>query len=147
MKRIYLLIICFICGMASLTFALDNGPEKINLNAQESNPKVITKKDAKKVEGFPHKVHQTGLKGKQKYAVNKFEDDWTCGACHHTSKKGEQPTACLNCKEVNKMLEKVGGADKFEKIYHDTCRDGCHKAMEKDKQKTGPTKCKDCHGK
>ncbi|MBI5417671.1 cytochrome c3 family protein [Candidatus Poribacteria bacterium] len=146
MKRIYLLAVCFLCVMASLTFALDDGPDKINLNAQEHHKDVIKTKDKKKVDGFPHKLHQTNLKGKQKYAKFEYTDDWTCGACHHTSKKGEQPVACFKCKEVGKMIEKVGGEAKFEKLFHDNCRDACHKAMEKDKQKTGPTKCKGCHG-
>ncbi|MBI5788896.1 MAG: cytochrome c3 family protein [Candidatus Schekmanbacteria bacterium] len=129
-------------------YALEKGPAVIDLNAQKNHADVIKKPDKKHVPSFPHHDHQDKfVKGNQKYAKFQYTDDWTCGACHHTTAKGEQPESCLKCKDVNKMLEKVGGADKFENIYHQNCRDGCHKAMDKDKQKTGPSgKCKGCHG-
>jgi hypothetical protein len=134
--------------VGSGTWALDNGPDKITINAQDEYSAIITKKDKKKVENFPHRMHQEKfLTGNEQYSNFKYSDDYTCAGCHHTTKPGEQPISCLKCKDVNKMLAKVGGADKFEKIYHENCRDKCHKNMAKAGKKSGPTKCKDCHGK
>lgn len=130
---------------ASLVFALDTGPEKITLNAQVQHPDVIKTKDKKNVPDFLHRKHQDEyVKGKQANALFKYTDDWTCAACHHTTKKGEQPVACLKCKDVNKMLKKAeaDGGKKFQNIYHKNCRDACHKKTDK---KTA--KCKFCHKK
>ncbi len=128
-------------------WALDKGPATIDLNAQAKYPDVITKKDKKHVPNFPHHKHQDEfLKGNSEHAQFKYTDDYTCSGCHHTSKPGEQPGGCLKCKDLNKMLDKVGGAKKFDKLYHKNCRDGCHKSMKKAKKKAGPTKCKACHG-
>ncbi len=135
------------------SWALDKGPEKIDINAQKTNPDIITKKDKKELPDFLHHKHQDEyLKGNSEYAKFKYTDDYTCTGCHHTDKAGEQPGACLKCKDVNKMLDKVGGAKKFEKIYHKNCRDACHAAMQKAGKKTGPSKkgggkCKGCHPK
>ncbi len=129
-------------------WALDKGPDTIDINAQKTHSDVITKKDKKSVLGFKHHKHQDEfLMGNAEYAKFKYTDDYTCAACHHTNKAGEQPGSCLKCKDVNKMLDKVGGKKKFEKIYHKTCRDACHKKMDKAGKKTGPTKCKGCHPK
>jgi hypothetical protein len=128
------------------SWALDNGPENLDINAQANYSDIITKKDKKHVANFPHHKHQNEfLKGNAEYANFKYTDDYTCAGCHHTNKAGEQPEGCLKCKDVNKMLDKVGGAKKFEKIYHENCRDGCHKPMNKAGKKTGPKKCKGCH--
>jgi len=131
-------------GAVSLVSAgIDNGPEKITINAQVQHPDVVKSKDKKQVKDFPHRKHQDELvKGKQAISLFKYTDDWTCGACHHTSKKGEQPGSCLKCKDLDKMLDKVAtnGKKKFENIYHKNCRDTCHKKNDK---KTA--KCKFCH--
>ena len=125
----------------SAVSALDHGPDEITLNAQEQYPDLIKKKDKKKVV-FAHKKHAEEYVKKGKGLLFKYEGDWTCGACHHKTKKGEQPVACLKCKDVQKQLAKVGGAKKFEKIYHKTCRDACHKKTDKKS-----AKCKVCHKK
>lgn len=138
---------------------IDNGPETLDINAQDHFPDLITKKDKKSLKGFKHRDHQEKfLKGNSEYSKFKYTDDNTCAACHHTAEKGAQPTACLKCKDVDKMLEKVApgkGAKKFENIYHASCRDGCHAAMEAAGKKSGPSKkkwreekkCAGCHPK
>lgn len=140
-------------GVVSLVSAgVDKGQEKFTINAQEqhpdfvkSHPDVIKAKDKKDVKDFTHHKHQDEhVKGKQANALFKYTDDWTCGACHHKTKKGEQPGACLKCKDLDKMLDKakIKGKKKFENIYHKNCRDACHKKNDK---KTA--KCKFCHKK
>ncbi len=145
-RRLTLLLIASIaCLAVNTAFALDNGPETLTIDAAKYQD-VIKKKPSKVVANFPHKKHQAEfLKGNEQFSHFKYTDDWTCKACHHPEEKGGQPEACFKCKDANKMLEKVGG--KYDKLYHDTCRDGCHKAMEKAGKKTGPTKCAGCHGK
>jgi hypothetical protein len=166
MKKRLIAIVSAVCfvgafGVVSLASAgIDNGPEKITLNVQKQNPDFVKKhsasgivkdKDKKKVPDFPHKKHQDELvKGKQSMSLFKYTDDWTCGACHHTTKKDEQPSSCLKCKDedLDKMFDKakIKGKNKFENIYHKSCRDGCHKAYDKaEKKKTA--KCKSCHKK
>ena len=136
-------------------WALDKGPETIDINTQEKYPKLTTKKD-KKHTPFTHLKHaDTYLKGNQEYSKYKYTDDYTCAACHHTSKAGDQPEGCFKCKDVAKKLEKVGGEKKYAKVYHENCRDGCHTAMVDAGKKSGPTKkkwgdvkkCVGCHPK
>ncbi len=136
------------------SWALDKGPEKIDINAQKQYPDIVSHKDKKSLKDFPHHKHQDEfLKGNSKYAKFKYTDDYTCAACHHTSKAGEQPVACLKCKDLNKMIDKVSkgkGIKKFQNMYHINCRDACHAAMQKAGKKTGPSKkgggkCKGCH--
>ncbi len=138
-------------GLAiSASWALDNGPDTLDINAQTKFSNIITGKDKKDLKGFQHKKHQAEyLKGNAEYGNFKYTDDYSCAGCHHTSKPGEQPGACLQCKDVDKKLEKLGGAGKFDKMYHDNCRDACHEAMAKAGKKTGPIKkdCKGCHPK
>ena len=148
-KRVSVVGVAGIFATVSLVFALDNGPDKLTINAQKTNPDVISKKDKKKVKDFDHKKHQGEyVKGKQGNSLFKYTDDWTCGACHHTDKKGEQPGQCLKCKENDKMFAKAKakGGKKFEKIYHVLCRDACHKKNDKETGKK-TAKCKACHKK
>lgn len=135
------------------SWALDKGPETVDINTQEKYPDLTTKKDKKHTPFAHHKHADEFLKGNQEYAKYKYTDDYTCAGCHHTSKAGEQPEGCFKCKDVNKMLEKVKG--KHDKIYHISCRDGCHTAMAAAGKKSGPTKkkwgdvkkCIGCHPK
>lgn len=144
MKNRLLALVCMLSllGAVSLVSAEDKGPEKININSQESHPKISKKKDKKKVANFLHHKHQDHVKGKQSVSQFKFTDDWTCGACHHTDKKGDKPVACLSCKDVQKMLDNENVKGKVEKIYHNSCRDACHKKTDKKM-----AKCKYCHEK
>ena len=136
------LSVAFVIGRS---VALDSGPDTIDLNAQirHKGVSVVPDEDKKQVKGFTHRSHQNEyMKGNQEFSVFKYDDDFTCSGCHHGTKKGEQPGSCLQCKMVDKMVEKVGG--KFQDIFHKSCRE-CHKAMDKAGKKTGPTKCNDCH--
>ena len=149
MKKLVALAIAgtLACSLAAApkVFALDTGPESMTLNAQKKHPDVIHGKDKKHVNNFPHRKHQNEfLKGNEQYSKFKYTDDWTCSACHHKSHKGEQPQSCFKCKDVNKMLDKVGGAKRFNKLFHSTCKK-CHSKMAKAGKKTGPTKCNGCH--
>ena len=151
------LVVALVVGLAVTgSWALDKGPEKITINAQEKYPELITKKDKKKTPDFTHHKHADEyLKWNAEFSNFKYTDDYTCAGCHHTNKAGEQPEGCLKCKDVEKQLEKVGGAKKFDKLYHISCRDGCHKAMADAGKKSGPTKkdwrdkkkCVGCHPK
>lgn len=162
-KRLFAIVsaVCFVgaFGVASLVSAeVDKGKEKFTINIQEQHPDfvkehaasgVVKEKDKKKVKDFPHHLHQDKhVKGMQSKSLFKYTDDWTCGACHHTTKKDEQPGPCLKCKDVEKMLDKakIKGKKKFENIYHKSCRDACHKANDKE-NKTKTAKCKFCHKK
>jgi hypothetical protein len=134
-------------------WALDKGPETIDINAQVMYPELFTKKDKKHTPFAHHKHSDEYLKGNQEYNKYEYTDAYACAGCHHTSKADEQPEACFKCKDVNKMLEKVKG--KHDKIYHASCRDGCHVAMADAGKKSGPTKkawgdvkkCVGCHPK
>ena len=142
MRNRLMSVVCMVItlGAVSVVSALDKGPEKITINGQKTHPDISKKKDKKKVANFAHHKHQDSVKGKQSVSNFKYTDDWTCGACHHKTKKGDKPVACLSCKDVQKMLghEKVKG--KVEKIYHNACRDACHKKTDKKM-----AKCTFCH--
>ena len=71
----------------------------------------------------------------------------TCDKCHHAAnaeKKMEDATgkACKTCHY--KTGEEVPAIPKM--VYHITCT-GCHKDLEKEGKKSGPTKCAECHKK
>ncbi len=144
MKNRLLLVVSIVSvlGAVSVVSAVDKGPEKITINGQKTHPDISKKKDKKKVANFPHHKHQDSVKGKQSVSKFKFSDDWTCGACHHKTKKGDTPVACLSCKEVQKMLDHGKIKGKVEKIYHNSCRDACHKKTDKKM-----AKCDVCHKK
>ena len=68
-----------------------------------------------------------------------------CQKCHHTWKEGEKIKKCDAChklKKNEKNKKQVG----LKKAFHDQCVK-CHKALKKDKKKTGPTSCTKCHPK
>lgn len=94
----------------------------------------------KEVKHFPHRKHaEHFVKGKQGIAnFSKYTDDWTCGACHHKSHKGETPKKCVSCKK------EMGG--KLKKFMHKNCKDTCHKKTGKSSSGKKLTKCKTCHG-
>ncbi len=68
-----------------------------------------------------------------------------CQKCHHTWKEGEKVKNCGEChkdKKDKKDKKKLG----LKKAFHDQCIK-CHKALKKEKKKTGPTGCVKCHPK
>ncbi|OGP53080.1 MAG: hypothetical protein A2Y65_11885 [Deltaproteobacteria bacterium RBG_13_52_11] len=65
-----------------------------------------------------------------------------CTKCHHTWKKEERqtPQKCAECHKADDTGEKG-----LKRAYHKQCQD-CHKDLEKQGKKTGPTvKCSGCH--
>ncbi len=67
---------------------------------------------------------------------------YECSKCHHTWKGEGTPKGCGECHKEQKDGKKLG----FKDAAHKTCR-GCHRAMTKAGDKTGPTKCSACHKK
>jgi predicted CXXCH cytochrome family protein len=65
-----------------------------------------------------------------------------CTKCHHTWKKEASKTP-QNCAECHKAADTTDKG--LKKSFHKQCID-CHKDMEKQGKKAGPTtKCSDCH--
>jgi hypothetical protein len=120
MKRwLYLIVaLAFVAG-GILSIALAQ-PDKVTINDQYPN----------KLKGpvtFNHKAHAEHI---------------ACTKCHHTWKKEERPTPqkCSECHKADDTSEKG-----LKRIFHKNCQD-CHKDLEKQGKKTGPTaKCSDCH--
>jgi predicted CXXCH cytochrome family protein len=76
---------------------------------------------------FNHKVHSSAT---------------ACTKCHHTWKQeaSKTPPKCADCHKAADTSDKG-----LKKAYHKLCID-CHKDMEKQGKKAGPTtKCSDCH--
>jgi hypothetical protein len=120
MKRwLYLMIaVAFLAG-GILSIALAQ-PDKITIDNKYPN----------KLKGpviLSHKEHATYI---------------ACIKCHHTWKKEERqtPQKCAECHKADDTSEKG-----LKRIYHKNCQD-CHKDLQKQGKKTGPTaKCSDCH--
>lgn len=74
---------------------------------------------------FPHKQH--------------VDAKISCKKCHHTTEAGATPKKCSECHKAEK-----GDAPDAKKAFHKSCTP-CHKKAEKKGEKTGPTKCGDCH--
>lgn len=102
---------------------------------------------------FPHAKHSKEFKDPSGAAI-------ACKNCHHTAKDGEAPKACGSCHVKPGEAEKdIGGkkaaalatmksADKVNQksvIYHQRCRDACHKKVKIEGKKIGS--CKACHKK
>ena len=76
---------------------------------------------------FNHKVHSSSI---------------ACTKCHHTWKKeaSKTPQQCADCHKAADTTDKG-----LKKAFHKLCID-CHKDLEKQGKKAGPTtKCSDCH--
>jgi hypothetical protein len=76
---------------------------------------------------FNHKAHSAAM---------------DCTKCHHTWKKEESKTP-QKCAECHKAADT--GEKGLKKAYHTQCQN-CHKDLQKQGKKTGPTtKCSECH--
>jgi predicted CXXCH cytochrome family protein len=87
---------------------------------------------------YPKKV-QTPVILSHKAHVAAIKD---CNKCHHTWKKEERktPQKCAECHKAADTSDKG-----LKKAFHKLCID-CHKDLEKQGKKAGPTtKCSDCH--
>jgi len=115
-------VLIFSVGLSGLAKAAEQnkGPEKITIDINKSNKKVVN---------FPHRKHQELLKG-------------DCKSCHHKTKKGETPQSCGKCHTKVKDTDPKTKAIGFKKAFHKKCQ-GCHK---KHKDKPELKKCKTCHG-
>lgn len=71
---------------------------------------------------FNHKAHGDRIKN--------------CQVCHHKDEKGKEQ-ACSTCHKA----KAEGKTVELKEAFHKRCR-GCHQ-----KEKTGPTKCNECHKK
>ena len=117
-KWLYLIIaVAFFAGILSIALAQ---ADKITINNKYPN----------KLKGpvpLSHKLHASTV---------------ACTKCHHTWKKEESkaPQNCAVCHKAADITEKG-----LKKAYHKQCQD-CHKDLEKQGKKTGPTvKCSGCH--
>ncbi len=122
-------------------------PETVDINVQKSHPeRADLPADTKAVKGFSHRRHaEEYLPGRAGLGPFPYNEGFTCAACHHTARTPEEAGSCWSCKDVDRMLEAVGGPRRFKGIYHGTCR-ACHRAMEKAGEASGPTRCRGCHG-
>ncbi len=76
-------------------------------------------------------------------------DSIDCLDCHHVYENGENvleeseledgevETACSSCHNSDATLD-------LQKAFHQQCM-GCHNKMKKEKEKTGPSLCGECH--
>jgi hypothetical protein len=120
MKRwFYLMVaVAFLAG-GILSIALAQ-PDKV----------TIDNKYPKKLKGpvvLTHKLHASAA---------------ACTECHHEWKKEERPAPqkCATCHKADDTGEKG-----LKRVYHKNCQD-CHKNLENQGKKTGPTtKCSGCH--
>ncbi len=121
MKKVIALLmaVAFMFAFASITYAMPKAPAKVTINEIQKRKAPVT---------FDHGEH-----------AKKFG----CKECHHKWKGGNvEPEKCSKCHG----LKKEGKKPKAKNAYHKKCK-GCHKAMKKKGEKTGPTKCNECHKK
>lgn len=145
-------------GVAALFIALPNTlpaeeskqviPDKLEINIQavcQDLPGLDA--DKKKVGDFSHALHaQKFILGKSGYHSTTYADEFTCAACHTGATSPEEIAEVDRCERIGLTLEASGGAKEYKKQMHAMCID-CHKSMNKAGEKTGPTKCNDCHSK
>ncbi len=95
-----LAVLAMVCGLASTSFAADNGPETVTFNtAKKGGTHVI----------FPHRVHQATLE---------------CATCHHTKNAdGTQGPYVAGQEKKCDACHKLGSPGDN---IHKRCR-GCHK--------------------
>jgi len=118
-KWLYLMVaVAFLAGgILSLAVAQ---PDKVTIDDKYPN----------KLKGpvtFNHKAHASSI---------------ACTKCHHTWKQetSKTPPKCAECHKAGDTSEKG-----LKNAFHKQCID-CHKDLQKQGKKTGPTvKCSDCH--
>jgi len=119
MKKIFVLFIAVsFLAVAGFAFAAPKAPaEGLVIKAEKMKKPPVT---------FEHAKHA------------KFE----CSKCHHKWDGKDKPKGCAICHKDKKDGKKLS----IKNAAHKTCR-GCHRAMKKAGDKTGPTKCTACHKK
>jgi Ni/Co efflux regulator RcnB len=146
MKRILMLtvalgvVLAFAVAMAQTT---KSGEVQDNLviQAKVKPSEKLTKPGV----GYSHKKHSEEYTNEKGAKIG-------CAECHHvyqdgknTWKEGDKVQKCAECHEMKPAKTGKGLPLKLQTAMHTNCQD-CHKALEKAKKKTGPTKtCNDCH--
>lgn len=135
-------------SMTNEAWAADEIPEKVDINIQSTCPDIADiKADKKKVTAFTHTLHaEKYLLGKSAYSSNPYTDEFTCAACHVGTQATSDIIGTDTCDRLTTAITAAGGGKDYKKQMHGMCRD-CHKKMKKATEATGPTKCKECHGK
>jgi hypothetical protein len=120
--------------IAVILFLAANGlmaqPDSITLN----HPEIFKKRQRPPV-AFPHTRHMEG--------------ELTCKDCHHQYENGEnvldesalhegnEGIKCSECHDVRGRID-------LQRAFHYQCI-SCHKKNEREKKKTGPRFCGECH--
>ena len=118
-KWLYLLVAVAFVAVGILSLAVAQ-PDKVTIDDKYPN----------KLKGpvtFNHKAHAGAI---------------ACTKCHHTWKQdtSKTPPKCAECHKAGDTSEKG-----LKSAFHKQCID-CHKDLQKQGKKTGPTvKCSDCH--
>ncbi len=123
-------------------------PETVDINIQAVCPDLPgLARDKKEVKGFSHAAHAGKyLQGNQEFSDRPYTDTFTCTACHPGAASKSAITSQQPCERLAHALDANGGGKNYKKFIHGTCLT-CHKKMKKAKKKSGPTSCKQCHGK
>jgi predicted CXXCH cytochrome family protein len=112
-------------------FVQDNEPDRSGMNYIFTDMKRTPPE-------FDHDIHEAAF------------DDGGCAKCHHVldenTKKivyaeGEE-ASCTECHTAKAPKEKIA----LREVYHQGCT-RCHRTMGKNKEKSGPTTCGECHKK
>jgi hypothetical protein len=119
MKKIFVLLVAVsFLAVAGFAFAAPKAPTKMIV--------IKSAKMKKPPVPFKHASHA------------KFD----CAKCHHKWDHKGTPKGCESCHKDKKEGKKLS----IKNAAHKTCR-GCHRAMKKAGEKTGPSKCNACHKK
>ncbi len=122
-------------------------PDTIDINIQATCADLPgIGKDKKEVKGFKHTAHAEYVKGNQEFSDKPYTDDFTCAACHTGATDQAAITGQPPCDRLGNAVSANGGGKKYKNFIHGICLN-CHKKMKKAKKTTGPTSCKQCHGK
>ncbi len=131
MMNKYIWWVLLIAGILSFSASgLQAQPDNILLN----HPEVFKKRERPPV-GFPHHRHMEG--------------ELSCKDCHHQYKEGknildesmlkegEKGIQCSTCHTLQARIN-------LQKAFHHQCI-SCHRKNEKERKKTGPRFCGECH--
>ncbi len=143
----------FASGLGGALSLADEGeetgqvPELVDINTQAMCPSLEgLPKDVRSVKGFSHEAHaEKYLKGNGEFSLNKYDDSFTCSACHTKAKVREDLEGKDPCEILKAELSADGNKLKPKDFFHKSCLK-CHKNMKKAGKATGPTSCKGCHG-
>ncbi len=113
-----ILTVAFLTVFGAIYLIGADCPEKVTITKTGKSKAPVT---------FTHKAHA---------------DKFGCKKCHHTWDEKSPVKKCTECHKDAADGKKLDAKTAF----HNTCK-GCHTDMSKKGEKTGPTKCADCHKK